>query len=179
MGSPRTGTSMIRSDYLINTRDEDNSASFIYPHLQLNNVGLVSTSSSTCSPFTSKRHLLINDVSFEVRGGEIMAIMATSEREGTAILDAVAGKENPIVGDMVLNGQNVRARHLKRRVAYVQSDAHLCKEMTVVQTLRFHYDLKRPTGKLEHLKIDAMDRVSHVYILQIEQFLLSSGYMKK
>lgn len=89
-----------------------------------------------------------------------MAIMATSEEEGTAILDTIAGRTKPFVGDIILNGQNVRASSLKNRVAYVQSDAHLCKDMTVIQTLRFHYDLKKPTGKLEHLKIDAMDRVS-------------------
>lgn len=88
-----------------------------------------------------------------------MAIMATSENEGTAILDAIAGKQSPIVGDIILNGQNVRSNRLRKRVAYVQNDPHLCKDMTVTQTLRFHYDLKKPTGKLEHLKIDAMDRV--------------------
>lgn len=90
-----------------------------------------------------------------------MAIMATSEEEGTAILDTIAGKNKPYVGDIVLNGQNVRPATLKNRVAYVQSDSHLCKDMTVIQTLRFYYDLKRPTAKLEHLKIDAADRVSH------------------
>lgn len=121
-------------------------------------MGLLPNSSKF--PFASKQHLLVNDVSFEVRGGEIMAVMSTSEEEGTAILNAIAGKISPVVGEIFLNGQHVRARHLKNRVAYVQSDAHLCKDMTVIQTLRFHYDLKNPTGKLEHLKIDAMDRVS-------------------
>jgi ABC-type multidrug transport system ATPase subunit len=64
-----------------------------------------------------------------------------------------------VVGDIILNGQNVKANALRSRVAYVQSDSHLCKDMTVIQTLRFHYDLKKPTDKLGYLKIDAMDRV--------------------
>lgn len=107
-----------------------------------------------------KQHLLLNDISFEVRGGELLAIMATSEDEGTGILDVIAGKTRPLVGDVVLNGQHdVRQHSLRNRVAYVQCDSHLCKDMTVLQTMRFHYDLKKPTPKLEHLKIDAMDRV--------------------
>lgn len=89
-----------------------------------------------------------------------MAIMATSEDEGTAILDVIAGLRKPVVGDIFLNGQNVKSKSLQNRVAYVQNDAHLCKDMTALQTLRFHYDLKKPTDKLGHLKIDAMDRVS-------------------
>ena len=88
-----------------------------------------------------------------------MAIMATSEEEGTALLDLVAGTASPVVGDIILNGQNVKSNALRSRVAYVQSDPHLCKDMTVIQTLRFHYDLKKPTDKLGYLKIDAMDRV--------------------
>lgn len=127
-------------------------------------MGLLPPKSSSSFSFAAKRHLLINDISFEIRGGEIMAIMATSEDEGTAILDAIAGKRSPIVGDIILNGQNVRSNHLKKRVAYVQNDPHLCKDMTVIQTLRFHYDLKKPTGKLQHLKIDAMDRVIYINI---------------
>lgn len=89
-----------------------------------------------------------------------MAIMATFEDEGAAILDLVAGLRDPVLGNIILNGQNVRAHNLKSRVAYVQSDPHLCKDMTVVQTLRFHYDLKKPTDKLGYLKIGPMERVS-------------------
>lgn len=93
-----------------------------------------------------------------------MAIMATTEQEGTALLDVVAGLRRPVVGDIFLNGQNVKHDALKTRVAYVQNDAHLCKDMTALQTLRFHYDLKKPTDKLGHLKIDAMDRVSTLLV---------------
>ncbi|KAH0817351.1 hypothetical protein GEV33_005440 [Tenebrio molitor] len=151
----RRGPSVIRTDYL--SQEEDAGTSFIYPHLQVGGVGIWPRSSSC---FGSKQHLLLNDISFEIRGGEIMAIMATSEEEGTALLDMVAGLSRPVVGDIILNGQNVKANALRSRVAYVQSDSHLCKDMTVIQTLRFHYDLKKPTDKLGYLKIDAMDRIN-------------------
>ncbi|KAJ8944051.1 hypothetical protein NQ318_016249 [Aromia moschata] len=147
--------SVIRTDYL--SQDEDLGATFMYPHLQVCGVGVWPDSSSCLK---SKQHLLLNEISFEIRGGEILAIMATSEQEGTALLDVVAGLRSPVFGNTLLNGQNVRRNHLNSRVAYVQSDHHLCKDMTVIQTLRFHYDLKRPTDKLGYLKINAMDRIN-------------------
>lgn len=100
-----------------------------------------------------------------------MAVMTTSEEEGTALLDVLAGLKSPILGSIVLNGQTVRAHGLKSRVAYVQSDLNLCKDLTVVQTLRFHYDLKKPTDKLGYLKIEAMDRVSYSIILKIIEYI--------
>ncbi|XP_017770298.1 PREDICTED: ATP-binding cassette sub-family G member 8 isoform X2 [Nicrophorus vespilloides] len=157
LAASRRGPSIIRGDYL--SHDEDIGPSYIYPHLQVHNLGVLPSSNSKISMRT-KQHLLINDVSFEARGGEVLAVMATSEDEGTAILDVIAGKSSPVIGDVLLNGQNVRKSALRSRVAYVQSDSHLCKDMTAIQTLRFHYDLKRPTGKLEHLKIDAIDRIN-------------------
>lgn len=89
-----------------------------------------------------------------------MAIMSTSEEEGTAILDVISGLRSPVLGNIILNGHNIRAHNLKSRVAYVQNDSYLCKDMTVLQTLRFHYDLRKPTDKLGYLKISSMDRVS-------------------
>lgn len=150
----RRGPSVIRTDYL--AQEDEPGPSFIYPHLQVGGIGIWPKNSC----IGSKQHLLLNDISFEIRGGEIMAVMATNEKEGTALLDLVAGLTKPVVGDIILNGQNIRTEALKSRVAYVQSNPHLCKDMTAVQTLRYHYDLKKPTDKLGYLKIDAIDRVS-------------------
>lgn len=119
---------------------------------------------TSLSCLSSNQHLLLNEISFEIRSREIMAIMATSEEEGTALLDVVAGLKAPVVGNIILNGQNIRGRHLKSRVAYVQSNPNLCKDMTVIQTLRFHCDLKNPTDRLGYLKKDAMDRVRILHI---------------
>lgn len=109
-----------------------------------------------------------------------MAIMATSEKEGTALLDLIAGLRKPVLGNIILNGQVVKPHNLKSRVAYVQNDSNLCKDMTVVQTLRFHYDLRKPTNKLGYLKIGSMDRVRNIYVVNTrfqiyKKFLFSLG----
>nr|CAH7724911.1 unnamed protein product [Callosobruchus chinensis] len=90
--SRRGPPSVVRADYL--SQDEEPGPSFMYPHLQVCGVGIFPDSSGSC--FNSSRHLLLNEISFEIRGGEIMAVMATSEEEGTALLDLVAGIRVPV-----------------------------------------------------------------------------------
>ncbi|CAG9773060.1 unnamed protein product [Ceutorhynchus assimilis] len=152
----RKGPSVIRSDYT--APEEDVTPNFIYPHLQANQISLWPSASNSC--FSSKNHLLVSDASFEARGGDLLAIMSTSELEGTALLDLVAGRRCPVQGEVLLNGQRVRPSLLRDRVAYAQSDPNLCMDMTAVQIMRFHYDLKNPTEKLGYLKIDSTDRIN-------------------
>ncbi|KAL3268132.1 hypothetical protein HHI36_007259 [Cryptolaemus montrouzieri] len=146
---------MMRTEFV--PTDDESGTVFLYPHLQVAGIGLWPKSRSCCK---KNQHLLLNDISFEVRGGEMMAIMSTSKEEGTALLDVVAGRVKPLVGDIILNGQPVKPKALQSRVAYVQNDPHLCEDMTAAQTLRFHYDLKKPTEKMGYFKIDAMDRIN-------------------
>lgn len=145
-----------RPEYIPSPED-DNGTIFLYPHLQVSGVGLWPETSTCCQ---TARHLLVNDISFEVRGGEILAVMSTSEEEGTVILDLVAGRSKQALGDIILNGQRIKHSSLVSRVAYVTQDNNLCKDMTALQLLRFNYDLKKPTDKLGYFKIDPMDRIN-------------------
>ncbi|XP_050303441.1 ATP-binding cassette sub-family G member 8 isoform X2 [Anthonomus grandis grandis] len=152
----RKGPSVIRSDYT--GPDEETNPGFLYPHLLVNHASLWPSSNGSC--FSPKTHLILSDASFEARGGDLFAIMATYEPEGTAILDLIAGQRSPVQGEVFLNGQRVRSEMLRNRVAYAQNDPNLCMDMTAVQIMRFHYDLKKPTEKLGYLKIDSTDRIN-------------------
>lgn len=147
--------SMVPGEYM--GHNEDIRPPHMYPHLQVHGLSVLPKSKSG---MRGRPHFLINNVSFEARGGEVLAIMATSEAEGTVILDVLAGRKNHTVGDILLNGQIVRRSILRDSVSYVQNDTNLAEDMTIVQTLNFYYDLKRPTSKLEHLKIDTIDRIN-------------------
>ncbi|XP_018335601.1 ATP-binding cassette sub-family G member 8 [Agrilus planipennis] len=148
--------SVLKGDYL--THDPEDGPTFLYPHLQVIGLGAWPNSGSGC--FGNRSHLLLSNVSFEAHGGEVLAVMATSEAEGTGLLDIIAGLKKQAFGSIFLNGQTVSPRQLLSRVAYVQNDAQLCKDMTTVQTLRFHYDLRKPTEKLQHIKVGAIDRIN-------------------
>ncbi|PSN37420.1 hypothetical protein C0J52_21078, partial [Blattella germanica] len=126
--------------------------SFKYPHLQVRGLEVVSR--------TSRQLLLLQGISFEVHGGEIMAVMATSEEEGTGLLDALSGRSSNIGkqrGAILLNGQSVSSGQLRDRVAYVQSDSHLSPDLSVRQTLSLHHWLRHSSG--HRGKIDTKDRI--------------------
>ncbi|KAH1012300.1 hypothetical protein HUJ05_011481 [Dendroctonus ponderosae] len=128
----RKGPSVIRSDYT--AQEEEIAPAFIYPHLQANQVSLWPPAASC---FGSRNHLLLSEASFEARGGDLLAIMATSELEGTAVLDLVAGRRCCVQGEVgkIIPQFNWRV-------------------------YKFHYDLRKPTDKLGYLKIDASDRIN-------------------
>lgn len=60
-------------------------SAFPYPHLQVRGLEVESR--------RSRRHLLLQGISLEVRGGELMAIMATSGECNKLILKVKAGKD--------------------------------------------------------------------------------------
>nr|CAD7462577.1 unnamed protein product [Timema tahoe] len=130
---------------------------FKYPHLQVRGLEVESKS--------SKHMLLLQGISFEVHGGEIMAVMATAEEEGTGFLEALSGRSSHtgrIRGDVLLNGQLVHSHQLRDRVAYVESNSHLSPDLSVKQTLRFHHWLRRAgNDKAESTagKIEVQDKI--------------------
>ncbi|KAJ9579822.1 hypothetical protein L9F63_004528, partial [Diploptera punctata] len=125
---------------------------FKYPHIQVRGLEVASR--------RNKQLLLLQGISFEVHGGEIMAVMATSEEEGTGLLDSLSGRSSNIGkqrGAILLNGQSVSSNQLRDRVAYVQCDSHLSPDLSVRQTLSLHHWLRHSSS--HHGKIGTKDRI--------------------
>ncbi|XP_043201300.1 ATP-binding cassette sub-family G member 8-like [Amphibalanus amphitrite] len=91
---------------------------------------------------------MLDDVTFEARGGELVGIMATSEAEGTALLDVLGDCSSRgqlrISGQLALNGTTVLPARLAERLTYVQRDGTFSGHMSVRQTLLFHAFLQEP-----------------------------------
>ncbi|XP_037091076.1 ATP-binding cassette sub-family G member 8-like [Pollicipes pollicipes] len=91
---------------------------------------------------------LVEGATFEARGGDLVGVMTTAEREGTAILDALADCGSRwsmrVSGDLVVNGCQVEPARLARRVAYVQQECNFSPNMSVRQTMLFHAFLQEP-----------------------------------
>ncbi|PNF34419.1 hypothetical protein B7P43_G13248 [Cryptotermes secundus] len=125
---------------------------FKYPHLQVRGLEVESQS--------SRQLILLQGVSFEVHGGEIMAVMATAEEEGTGLLDTLSGRSSNIGkhrGVILLNGQSVSPSQLRDRVAYVQCDSRLSPDLSVRQALSLHHWLCHSSG--HHSKLNTKDRI--------------------
>ncbi|XP_046960224.1 ATP-binding cassette sub-family G member 8 [Vanessa cardui] len=127
-------------------------SAYIYPNYYVNNLEITSPE--------NKSTLLVSGLSFEVKSGEILAVLATSQQEATGLLDVLAGARKKLSGDIVLNGQAVASSTLRRVSAYVRSDTSLCAAMTVEHTLRFHAALRRPRHNHNQMKMDDRDRIN-------------------
>ncbi|KAK2578224.1 hypothetical protein KPH14_009769 [Odynerus spinipes] len=103
-----------------------------HPHLQLLNV---ETTGSDGLP-------LLRGITLEVGATEVLAIMATTEKEGTHIVETIAGKISIKKGDILLNGRSISARTLRSRVAYLPTECGLTPGLTAQQTLNFYMLLK-------------------------------------
>lgn len=123
-----------------------------HPHLQVRDMAFEIDKSSSfqrvCGGTRTKLRLL-DGLSFEVRGGEILAIMATTVLEGTTILDILANRypkvQSRLHGDIIVNGLRMTPSELEQCVAYVQDESEFSPDMSVRQTLLFASLLQEPS----------------------------------
>ncbi|XP_047521097.1 ATP-binding cassette sub-family G member 8 [Pieris napi] len=127
-------------------------SAYIYPNYYVNSLEITSPE--------NKSTLLVSGLSFEVKSGEILAVLATSQCEATGLLDVLAGARKKLTGDIVLNGQPVASSTLRKVAAYVRKDTSLCPSMTVEHTLRFHATLRTPRHNMNQVKMDDRDRIN-------------------
>ncbi|XP_040564085.1 ATP-binding cassette sub-family G member 8 [Lepeophtheirus salmonis] len=112
-----------------------------YPHLQIRGLN-----------FEIRRYghfiRLLDDISLDVKGGELLSIMATKEDEGTALCDIIANSFNHwntrLDADIILNGISVNTKRLEDRVSYVKRNINFSPDMSVRQTMLFHSFLREP-----------------------------------
>jgi ABC-type glutathione transport system ATPase component len=100
----------------------------------------------------------IRGVSLQAKAGDLFAIMATSSREGTSLIETIAGLKERLGGEILINGQQVSKGMLRQLCGYVPAleIASLDPRMSVQNTLMYHAALKGPLDKS-----DLKERVSH------------------
>ncbi|UYV84947.1 hypothetical protein LAZ67_X004077 [Cordylochernes scorpioides] len=121
------------------------------PYLQVQNLCFEVDKSSLvdrlCGGARTKLRILDN-VSFEVSSGDVLAIMAAEADEGTAILDILANRHRKwlarVRGDLIMNGLNVSPKQLSACVAHVPAELAFSRDMSVRQTLLFTSLLQEP-----------------------------------
>ncbi|CAG9807686.1 unnamed protein product [Chironomus riparius] len=88
----------------------------------------------------------IRGVSLQAKAGDLFAIMATSSREGTALIETIAGLKERLGGEILINGQQVSRGMLRQLCGYVPAleAASLDPRMSVQNTLSYHAVLKGP-----------------------------------
>ncbi|XP_011499195.1 PREDICTED: ATP-binding cassette sub-family G member 8 isoform X2 [Ceratosolen solmsi marchali] len=113
-----------------------------HPHLQMRGIeanGRLIKSGAT----------YLRGINLEAGAGDILAIMSTSEREGTLIMETISGRRRIRRGDILLNGRPVSDKTLRSSVAYLSADtpeAGLSPGLTAFQCLSFYRLVRGATG---------------------------------
>jgi sulfate transport system ATP-binding protein len=86
----------------------------------------------------------VNDISFTVKEGELMALLGPSGGGKTTVLRMIAGLEVPTSGDLFIRGQ--RVNHIpvrKRNIGFVFQNYALFKNMNVLKNVAFGLKIKK------------------------------------
>lgn len=85
----------------------------------------------------------IRGVSLDVKSGELFAVMATSQRDGSALMEILGGLKKRAGGEILVNGQHITQQGLRRICGFVPSPdkCALDDRMSVQSTLSFHASL--------------------------------------
>jgi iron(III) transport system ATP-binding protein len=112
--------------------------------------------------FHGTQHSAVNDISFELSGGEILALVGPSGCGKTTTLRIIAGLERPDSGTVRINRQVVASESVfvppeKRGVGMVFQDHALFPHLTVSENIGFGLrgqskeDVKKTVGEMLHL----------------------------
>src|SRR5476649_1264077 len=86
----------------------------------------------------------VNNVSFSVNEGELMALLGPSGGGKTTVLRMIAGLEMPTEGDIFINGERVNDIPVqKRNTGFVFQNYALFKNMTVFKNIAFGLKIKK------------------------------------
>jgi len=86
----------------------------------------------------------VNNVSFSVKDGELMALLGPSGGGKTTVLRMIAGLEMPTSGDVFIRGQRVNDVSVqKRNIGFVFQNYALFKNMNVFKNIAFGLKIKK------------------------------------
>src|SRR5256884_8593912 len=86
----------------------------------------------------------VNDVSFSVNEGELMALLGPSGGGKTTVLRMIAGLEMPTGGDVFIRGQRVNDLTVQERnIGFVFQNYALFKHMNVFKNVAFGLKIKK------------------------------------
>lgn len=125
--------SRARSEQQLQSR-RHSAIGLVYPNIQIHGLDVSST---------------IRGVSLQAKAGDFFAVMATSERDGTALMETIAGLRDRAGGEILVNGQHITRQGLRDLCGYVPAphNAALDPRMSVQNTLSFHASLRGPTDE--------------------------------
>jgi sulfate transport system ATP-binding protein len=114
---------------------------------QLSTIGLSTTRVSIELKNVTKKFgdaAVVNNVSFSVKEGELMALLGPSGGGKTTVLRMIAGLEMPSAGDVFIRGKRVNDLSVQQRnIGFVFQNYALFKNMNVFKNIAFGLKIKK------------------------------------
>lgn len=87
---------------------------------------------------------IIKNITHTFRGGEMTGILGPSGAGKTTYLKIVAGRKKKTGGSIFLNGQRIKQKELRKKVAYVHQEDNHYPSLTAKEMLMYTIQLKLP-----------------------------------
>ena len=104
---------------------------------------------------------LLDDISFSVYPGEVVALMGPSGAGKTALLECLTGKRHPTKGKVYLNGESLHKHWsiFRHSIGYVPQEDVMHRDLTVYETLYFAAKMRLPKDLPEETVVDTVEHV--------------------
>jgi ABC-2 type transport system ATP-binding protein len=124
----------------------------------------------------------VEDVTFEVRPGEVLGFLGPNAAGKTTTMRMLAGFVTPTSGTASICGHDVEAEPLaaKQRLGYLPEGAPSYGEMRVRRFLEFIADLRRLEGSRRRARLDyVIERLQLASVLEQSLETLSKGFRRR
>lgn len=108
--------------------------------------------------YGQSQHKAVNQVSLEVRPGEIFGFLGPNGAGKTTLIKIITGILQPDSGSIYINGFNIKEQSLeaKRQFGYVPDDPSLFGRLSGYEYLNFMADIYRVDSRTRNQRIDEM-----------------------
>ncbi len=126
-------------------------------------------------------NFLLNQISFSVRAGEIVAILGRTGAGKTLLLETIAGFSRPEAGQVFCRGTDVHQTPLHRRnIGYLYQDFSLFPHMTAAANIGYGLKLRRLPREVIRARVEEMaGRFGICRILEQYPGTLSGGEQQR
>ncbi|KAI5191097.1 hypothetical protein NEMIN01_1366 [Nematocida minor] len=90
---------------------------------------------------------IIKKVTHSFKSGQMTAILGPSGAGKTTYLKVISGRKQKTTGEIILNGQEISQKELRKKIAYVHQEDHLYPSLTAKEMLVYTIRLKSPEEK--------------------------------
>jgi len=120
----------------------------------------------------------LHDFSFDLHGGELVAIMGGSGAGKTTLLSLINGSVKPQSGSVTINGHDISEPEAKQMIGFVPQDDLLVEELTVYQNLYFTAKLCFDGMSDEEIDRRVMDVLGNLGLAQVKDLKVGSAVNK-